>query len=156
VAAHVRLGDFQAADEDLLRAGSFNMRLPIGWYAAAIERLRSQLGPFPVRVFSDGEEHDLAPILALADVELVRGRTAITDLFDLSAAACMIASGSTFSTWAAFLGQVPSVWFPGQFRGSVLDGGDRGVEVEWEPGMELPDALLEEVRARMRPAMLGS
>jgi hypothetical protein len=152
VGVHVRLADFQPTREDLLRAGEFNMRLPLAWYAATINQLRSDIGPFAVRVFSDGSPQELAPLLLLPDVELVRGGTAITDMLDLSAAACIIASGSTFSTWAAFLGQVPSLWFPGQFRGSIMDGGDQGVEVVWEPGLELPTTLLDEVRARLTGA----
>ena len=150
VGVHVRLGDFGVEREDLLRAGAFNVRQPIAWYAAAIERLRADVGDVPVRVFSDGAATDLAAVLALPGVELVRGGSAVTDLLDLSTAACIVASGSTFSTWAAFLGQAPSVWFPGQLRGSVLDGGDVGVEVEWEPEAELPGTFVEAVRTRVQ------
>jgi hypothetical protein len=149
VAMHVRAGDFTAADEAKLRAGEFNMRLPLVWYVAVATQLRSIFPFVSLRVFSDGSPAELAPILAVPGTKLVTGGSAITDLLDLSAAACLVASGSTFSSWAAFLGQVPSIWFPGQFRGSLMDNGDRGVETTWEPGDPIPERIIEEAIARL-------
>jgi hypothetical protein len=150
VAMHIRAGDFTATDEAKLRAGEFNMRLPLGWYVDAAGKLREVLPSVAIRVFSDGSPAELASILAVPGTELVTGGSAITDLLDMSAAACLVASGSTFSSWAAFLGQVPSIWYPGQFRGSLMDGGDRGVEPTWEPGQLLPGRLLDEVDSSLR------
>jgi hypothetical protein len=149
VAMHVRAGDFTSTDEAKLRAGEFNMRLPLGWYVDAAAHLRGALPNVAIRVFSDGSRAELAPILRVPGTELVTGGSAITDLLDMSAAACLVASGSTFSSWAAFLGQVPSIWFPGQFRGSLLDGGDRAVEATWEPGDPMPDRIVEAAAARL-------
>jgi hypothetical protein len=149
VAMHVRAGDFTATDEVKLRAGVFGMRLPVGWYVDIVALLRDVFPSVSIRVFSDGSPAELSPILAVPGIELVTGRSAITDLLDLSAAACLVASGSTFSSLAAFLGQVPSIWFPGQFRGSLMDGGDRGVEATWEPGDPIPDRIIEGAIARL-------
>jgi hypothetical protein len=149
VAMHVRAGDFAATDEAKLRAGVFNMRLPLGWYVDAAAQLRDVLPSVSIRIFSNGSRAELAPILAVPGTELMTGGSAITDLLDISAAACLVASGSGFSSWAAFLGQVPSIWFPGQFRGSFMDGGDRGVEGAWEPGDPMPDRIVEAATARL-------
>lgn len=158
VAMHVRAGDFEATDEMKLRAREFNMRLPLEWYVDAATQLHAALPSAMIRVFSDGTAEELAPILRLPSVELVTGGTAITDLLDMSGAEVLVASGSTFSTWAAYLGQVPSIWFPGQFRGSVMDGGDHGLEQEWEAGTPLPPHLLREVEQRLgrRPTADGT
>jgi hypothetical protein len=149
VPMHVRAGDFSAADEAKLRAGEFNMRLPLGWYVDVAARLRDVLPSVAIGVFSDGSPAELAPILAVPGKDLVTGGSAITDLLDMSAATYLVASGSTLSSWAAFLGQVPSIWFPGQFRSSLLDGGDRGVEATWEPGDPMPDRIVEAATARL-------
>ena len=49
----------------------------------------------------------------------------------------LIASGSTFSMWGSYLGQVPSIWHPGKLLQRVLlDQPDK--EFEWAPGVALP------------------
>jgi hypothetical protein len=83
---------------------------------------------------------ELRPLLRLPRVELMPSRAAITDMFTLSQARAVLASGSGFSQWACFLGQMPTLWFPGQkhFR---LRRGPTGaeLELEWEAGRPLAD-----------------
>ena len=38
----------------------------------------------------------------------------------LSECKLIISSGSTFSMWASFIGQNPTIWFPGQMRQSIM------------------------------------
>jgi len=38
----------------------------------------------------------------------------------LSTAKVLVSSASTFSMWASFLGQMPTIWFPGQLRQKLL------------------------------------
>ena len=150
IGVHVRLGDYP-------------WRLPIDWYTHAVDRLRTQLGGLQVRVFSDGTDEELEPLLRLPDIDRVRGHSAITDMLDLAQACCLVPSGSTFSLWASYLGQVPTVWPPGRRAGSLRDavatwadpGGlralfDDDIEPEWDGKKDLPRAFMAAVQAKAR------
>ena len=39
----------------------------------------------------------------------------------LSNAKVLVSSASTFSMWASFLGQIPTIWFPGQMRQKLIN-----------------------------------
>ncbi|MBI4954892.1 MAG: alpha-1,2-fucosyltransferase [Myxococcales bacterium] len=145
IGVHVRRGDFTRPPSDAdLRAGRRNQQTPIEWYAAAVSALRRGLGAeHPVRLFSDGTEAELAPVLRLPGVEFVAPRTAITDILSLSQARVLVASGSGFSQWAGFLGQMPSVWFPSQKHHRLRGGADgANWELEWERDASMPQAFL--------------
>ena len=99
VGMHVRLGDF-----------SGRVRHSISWYAEAVEFTHSIAGQVPITVFSDGSEDDLKDLLALPDVTLVRTGSAISDILALSRSRFLIGTGSSsFSAWAAYLGQMPAL-----------------------------------------------
>lgn len=150
IGVHVRRGDFtQTAAEAALRAGRKNLRTPIEWYADALTYLRSRLGgQQPARVFSDGTDAELGPLLGLPAVTRAPNREAITDILALSQASAVVASGSGFSQWACFLGQVPSLWFPGQHHYALTADGEPPRELEWEPGRHLPDVFVDAVSRR--------
>ena len=38
----------------------------------------------------------------------------------LSRCKVLVSSASTFSMWASFLGQMPTIWFPGQMRQKLI------------------------------------
>lgn len=149
IGVHVRLGDYP-------------WRLPLEWYADAVASLRAQLGGLRVRVFSDGANEELGPLLRLPDTERVRGQSAITDLLDLARACCLVPSSSTFSLWASYLGRVPAVWRPGcrteRLRDAVLSWGgepedlrpllDDGLELEWDGKRNLPATFMAAVQAK--------
>jgi hypothetical protein len=60
----------------------------------------------------------------------------------LSRSRLLIASGSTFSMWGSYLGQVPAIWHPGKLLQHVLiDHPER--EIEWAPGQPMPDWVSE-------------
>lgn len=125
IGIHVRLGDFSELETVGTYLNKVNVRLPLAWYSDILCRLRQELG-FDARalVFSDGSAEELKALLALPGVTLCRRGAAVSDLLALSQAAVIIASGSTFSMWASYLGQVPTIWFPGQRRQLILGGGD--------------------------------
>ena len=61
-------------------------------------------------MFTDAPRKELEELLNQPDVELVDGNNAVTDLLLLSKCWFMIGTGSSsFSAWAAFLGQMPAV-----------------------------------------------
>jgi hypothetical protein len=112
VAVHIRMGDFAPATEGPLR--SVNTRLPLAWYGDRMAELRNVLGPDAhFTLFSDGSPDELAELLREGDVELRSGETAIVDLLSMARAQALLASASTYSLWASFLGRMPSLWYPG-------------------------------------------
>ena len=154
IGVHVRRGDFAPSDMTALASGLPNYRIPLAWYIETLQRLRVALGwEAKTFIFSDGAEEELAPLLDLPNVDLYRTGSAIGDLFALAASQVMIASGSTFSMWASFLGQVPCLWFPGQRQQRLLHDDPSGcLEPEVGLGDAIPAELVEYARHRWEAA----
>ena len=111
VAVHVRLGDFDPAPESAPdTSGTPNTRLPLDWYLAVIRRLTVLRPDLPVRIFSDGSDAELAPLLALDHVSRARSIDDINELLAMAGATLLVGSHSTFSRWAVFLGNMPAIW----------------------------------------------
>ena len=99
IAMHVRRGDFSDA-----------ARTPLSWFASALQAVRRKLhGDVPALVVSDGSASDLRELLQEPNVRLVRTGVPLADLLVLAGARALLASGSSFSAWAAFLGGMPAV-----------------------------------------------
>lgn len=158
IGVHVRRGDFEVPSNGLvLGQGAKNVRIPLEWYAAVLKTLRQALG-FDARaqVVSDGTEQELAELLALPGVTFDGTGQAITDMLFLARTRGMIASGSTFSMWASFLGQVPCVWHPGQRRQLLISGNVEGtLEPENAAGQDLPAEFVRVVRKRWQDEERG-
>lgn len=131
VAIHVRLGDFAAGPHaPVAGAGPTNTRIPLTWYRDVILQIRGQLGEVqPVLVFSDGSDEELDLLLRLPRVARRKSEDALSDLLEMRSCSALIASGSTYSMWASFLGQMPTVWYPGQMRHCFI--ADPGAEIEY-------------------------
>ena len=120
IAIHIRMGDFAVPDnEDALRNGHWNYRLPMKWYISIIQKIRKHSN-LPIYIFSDAEDWELKEILAYDNCSRVYFGSAISDMLALSSCKVLIASASTFSMWASFLGQMTTIWFPGQMRQKLL------------------------------------
>ena len=92
----------------------------------------------PAQVFSDGSDEELAGLLALPAVRRMDYGSGLGDMLGLSRSRLLIASGSTFSMWGSYLGQVPAIWHPRKLLQHVLiEHPER--EIEWAPGGPLPD-----------------
>ena len=129
IAVHVRYGDFMAVDKEQSYNGADNRRLPIEYYSECISFLRNIFGDnIRVNIFSDAHDEELKPLLCLPNTTRVSGNTAIEDMLLMARHRVLIASGSTFSMWASFLGQVPTLWFPGQMRFKLVRETNREVE----------------------------
>jgi hypothetical protein len=110
ICIHVRYGDFLE---------SYQPCVPqrISWFIHALDQCRTYLGGgIPAFVFSDASDDELRPLLARPNVKRAFFGSAIADLLAMSAAPLLIASGSTFSMWAAYLGRMPVIWPIGQRR----------------------------------------
>lgn len=120
IAINVRCGnDFKNAkkQEDYLNKGG--IKTPLEWFISSLSTIRSALGyQAKAVVVSDGTEETLRDLLAIDNVHFVRPGCAISDLLILSQAKLLIGSGgSSFSAWASFLGQMPTISYPGQSLG---------------------------------------
>ncbi|MBT8055185.1 MAG: alpha-1,2-fucosyltransferase [Gammaproteobacteria bacterium] len=139
IGIHVRRGDFiqRASYEDMV--SDHNSLLPLRWYTDALQAVRKKAGSdFPAFVFSDGTETELEELLTLPRVRRVDYGSGLGDLLGLSRSRLLIASGSTFSMWGSFLGQVPTIWHPGKLLQPLLMENPQQ-EIEWAPGDHLPD-----------------
>jgi hypothetical protein len=110
IAVHIRLGDFaEVADHALINSAHPNLRIPMSWYINLTRALRKRYGDKPIYIFSDGDEKLLKPILDQGAI-LYRTGSDMTDLLAMSGASILVGSNSTYSRWAAFLGNMPSIW----------------------------------------------
>jgi hypothetical protein len=153
VGIHVRRGDFaepRSPDEYWSRG---SLRTPLAWFLRSLRLLRA-IGDanLPAVVVSDATDSALRELLAEPNVRRVDTGSAIGDLLALSRSRVLIASGgSTFSAWAAYLGQMPSVAHPGQslswYRIMPQCGQFIG---ELDPDGAAPMPLVDNVRAVRR------
>ena len=115
---HIRLGDFQETS-DPTRLGQVNARLPLPWYAYQLQLLRSRWPGIPVEIFSDGTDEELASLLEVPNVSRANYKNAVADLIAMTRLRLLVCSGSSFSAWAAFLGEMPTIWFPGKIASQM-------------------------------------
>lgn len=102
IGVHVRLGDFgQPAEVGYRR----NSQISLQWYKEELIRIRRLIGDLPAKVFTDAPASAVSPIFDdVRLVEFVRPTNALVDMLLLSQARHIVASNSTFSLWAAFMG----------------------------------------------------
>jgi hypothetical protein len=137
---HVRRGDFGA------------MGTPLDWFVSTLQAVRRAAGrDVPAAVLSDGRPDELAALLAEPAVTMSDNGSALGDLLALSRARVLIGSGgSSFSLWAAYLGQMPGLLPPGHppgwFKLANAEGRFLG---EYDPTTPPPDDDL-------RAALAGS
>ena len=130
VNVHIRLGDFNKANTDALKSGSNNTSLPIEWYVSVIERINEITNnSLTFNIFSDGTDEELKPVLDIPNTRRVFYGTSIADILALSRAPLMIASGSSFSMWARYLGNCSSISYTNQIKDRVLSN-ENGFEIE--------------------------
>lgn len=154
IGIHVRRGDFTPTTNlAQLRRGTANLQTPLTWYLQLVATMTSTLGrDARFVVTTDAPAADLAPLLHQSHVHLYRGVNALQDLLALTGSSCLITSASTFSQWASFLGQVPTVWFPGQLRTPLVSSTSPShpQELEWDFGNPIPSSFLEPIRRNLR------
>jgi hypothetical protein len=162
IGIHVRHGDFVEAtsEQDFILRGA--IRTPMVWFVESLAAIRQLCGfAVPALVVSDASDRALADLLQMEAVTRVDTGSAIGDLLVLSKARLLIASGgSSFSAWAAFLGQMPTVSYPGQsltwFEIVPVLGQYIG---EWSHRGSAPRPLLDQIqtlgRSRGRVASYG-
>jgi hypothetical protein len=132
-----------APDPERLRAGTWNMGIPIDWYVATIEEVRKEIGMNVVTyVISDAENCELDQLLKLGNTRRLHFGSSIADLIALSRSKMLIASGSTFGMWASYLGRMPSLYYPGQLKQRLYIERPEW-EDEWHGSGRLPTKVIE-------------
>lgn len=112
VALHVRLADF--AKPDSSEGSRRNQSTEISWF---VEQARSiaHLNPdIKFLLCSDGNPSDLSPLTGLPNLIRSTEKSPTSDLLNLARASLILGSGSTFSAWGAFLGDIPMLVEPGK------------------------------------------
>jgi hypothetical protein len=129
IGVHIRRGDYQVSS-------NLNINTPLEWYINIINSIRDTVeANIPVTVFSDGYPEELAQIIALPNVSLSPETSALSDLLTMSRSKLLIGSAhSSFSAWASYLGQCPTLWsserahlyqhiFTNETQKSIYEGG---------------------------------
>jgi hypothetical protein len=150
VCVHVRLGDFASGVSDLtIASGKTNVRIPLEWYRDVVEGIRAVRGRgIRVFLFSDGDDKELAPLLELDGCTRLSFGSALADLLALSRSELLVASGSTFSMWASYLGRMPVFWYPGQRRQRLYSEEHNEPEVKTQfESMQATKAIMKAVEA---------
>ena len=98
VAVHVRRGDYAP-----------DWRTPTDWYESLIRQIAQAFPDTRFLLFSDGTNEELAPLMALPNLQPVFFGNALADIWAISRCRALIGSMSTFSDWGAFLGQIPAI-----------------------------------------------
>lgn len=150
IAVHVRMGDFASnVSQSELKNGENNSRLPIEWYVEMLSGLRRQVGmTLPALVYSDGPSIALLPLLQLPNVVQSPPAESITDMLNIAQATALLSSGSGFSIWGSFLGQVPRICYPGQRKVRSLSGlPNIDLEPECDDSSQIPISFIKRLRA---------
>lgn len=148
IAIHVRMGDFIPLANGSQVAATTNARLPIEWYGDRLDALRRSLDhTVPAIVFSDGSDAELAPLLTRQNVKRAARQQSVTDLLQMGQGIALIASGSGFSLWGAFLGSAPRLAHPGQSIVSIDADPTRDIESGF--GEDLPRSFVAHVQDRL-------
>lgn len=141
IGVHIRRGDFTAPPtaQDIRKIS--NVQLPDEFYIAGIEALRTILGPqTPVVVYSDGTPEQLQVYQSMHKLTIAPPAPSIVDILRLAQSRVIIGSASSFSKWACFLGDTPSLWFPGKKPCPSL-ASSPGAEVELLEDTPLPESF---------------
>lgn len=147
VSVHVRLGDFVSENKELLNLGKNNIRTSIKWYVEIIKKIQDCAGQnIRFDVFSDGTDEELKEILKLPNTRRVFYGSSIADVIAMSQCKMIIASGSSFSLWARFLGQTSCVAAKGQLKCSTLVDFENAFEIEMDENETLPEMIQKKIQ----------
>lgn len=118
IGIHIRRGDYQQPQEDDDFAVKRCVYTKLEWYVDVLMAIRAEIGEdIPATVFSDGYPEELQDILLLPNVTLSAETSALSDLITMSRSRLLIASAhSSFSAWASYLGQCPTIWQPERYH----------------------------------------
>ena len=149
IGIHVRLGDFGRVSEQEVKNGRHDSVLPIHWYVSMVKQIRKFAGfPVPAYVFSDGTDEELQTLTEMPGVERRGYGSSIADIVALSRFPLLIASGSSFSMWARYLGRANCICYINQRKEKILTAEEDNFEIEVEE--KIPEQEGERIRKLYR------
>ncbi len=141
IAMHVRRGDVTRQGMSQRQLEESPVYTPLAWFVAMARALRrdaSRRG-MPIVVFTDGSAEEVRELCAVEGVALAARAPAVADLWLMTRASALFASGfSTFGMWASFLGRMPTFYAPGKLQQRLLDDERGGIEMELAAGEAIP------------------
>lgn len=117
IGINVRLGnDFKKPNSLQDHFSCEATQTPVEWFVESLIAVRKMIGyDAAAYIVTDGKEEQLKSLIKLPNTFFVRPGCAISDLLILSKSKVLLRSGgSSFSAWASFLGQMPTISHPGQ------------------------------------------
>jgi len=139
IAVNIRRGDMTRQKK--IPLDKILQYTPDEWFVAAITALRakSKWRDLPIKIISDGTRDELRDILRLPGCELVTTGKAVGDILLMAKASLLVATGySTFSMWASFFGEMPTIYAPGKMQQKLFRTESKSFEKEWKAGDPLP------------------
>ena len=159
-AAHVRRGDVVLSHHPESKVAQHVQCTPLDWFGKTIAKIREfyQYDHIPFLIFTDGSPAQVAPLLEQKNVMLAPKAVAIVDLFRLSRASLLLASGySTFSMWASFLGGMPTIYAPKKIQQLVQVGRDieSTIEIELAESEAIPVNVFSSLESKPCDNLVG-
>jgi hypothetical protein len=130
IALHIRLGDFA---ESGAASEGFSVRTSFEWYLRALKLVLEKSGTSKTEsivIFTDSDHERIRTGLGISDVIFDNSPTAMEAIIKMSQAEYLITSRSTFSMWAAFLGNSTCVWHAGLCVDDYYPISERDIVIE--------------------------
>jgi len=105
ICIHIRRGDFASASSPMAAMGTMNFLTEDEWYIRATEMAREFHPNGRVRLFTDSAQLPATLLDALKPDEIDHSPDAFHALMKMAAHGMIVTSRSSFSLWAAYLGQ---------------------------------------------------
>lgn len=137
IAVHVRLGDMPE-----------EYRVPLSWTISALKKVLQIRSDVKVKVFSDGADEDLAPLLEISGVERAFYGNALADMIAMSRMQLVIGTFSTFSWWGAYFSQIPYIAPKGKNSGCAHKDVKKFCVIEEDE--EVPAYFVEELKKLLK------
>lgn len=150
IAVHIRRGDQVLPKDPESKVQDHIQCTRLDWFDRTLEKIRNheQFLKWPIYIFTDGSDSQVQALLNGGNVFLAPPSCSIVDLWRLSQAGLLVASGySTFSMWASFLGRMPTLYAPGKIQQRLHPESD-GIEFELDDDAPLPGVLLSRFSSR--------
>jgi hypothetical protein len=146
---HVRLGDFASPSDQKLDANFNNIAVSVKWFSEIITKLL-ELTNYQLcfNIFSDGTDEELRPLLELSNVTRLSFGSSIADILALSQSKLIIASGSSYSLWARYLGQSDCITYYKQLKCRTLVHRTQGFEIEISNADTLPADIIDIIKSK--------
>lgn len=143
---HVRMGDFLSNSDMDPHKKLVNTRIPVEWYVKIITDLQSIFGDaIMFNIFSDGSDVELSALLNLPNVQRCFYGNAFSDMVALSRSKVIIASASSFSLWARYLGNTSCFTFKNQLMENVCTD-PCGFEYECGFSDLIPEDIISKIK----------